>query len=92
MSVMRVDERSKGAAINRLRRVRGQIDGIIAMLEDDRDCAEVATQISAASKALHRTGFTVVLSGLEQCIVADPAGDLDPDARRTLEKLFLSLA
>ena len=55
--------------ITRLKRARGQIDGIIAMIEDDRPCVDVVTQLAAVSKALDRAGFKVVATGLRQCIV-----------------------
>ncbi|CAB4936390.1 MAG: metal-sensing transcriptional repressor [Actinobacteria bacterium] len=75
--------------ITRLKRARGQIDGIIAMIEDDRPCADVVTQLAAVSKALDRAGFKVVATGLRQCIVE---GENAPMTEEQLEKLFLSLA
>jgi DNA-binding FrmR family transcriptional regulator len=78
--------------INRLRRVQGQVAGIAQMLEDGRDCADVVTQLSAASRALNRAGFKVGASGLRQCIEAEEAGNGPELSRDQLEKLFLSLA
>jgi len=75
--------------ITRLRRVRGQVDGIITMIEEGRSCQEVVTQLAAASKALDRAGFKVVASGLRQCL-QEP--DSAPLTEAELEKLFLSLA
>jgi DNA-binding FrmR family transcriptional regulator len=75
--------------ITRLKRARGQIDGIINMIEDDRTCADVVTQLAAVSKALDRAGFKVVATGLRQCIIQ---GDAAPMTEEQLEKLFLSLA
>ena len=75
--------------ITRLKRARGQIDGIIAMIEDDRPCVDVVTQLAAVSKALDRAGFKVVATGLRQCIVE---GENAPMTEEQLEKLFLSLA
>jgi DNA-binding FrmR family transcriptional regulator len=75
--------------ITRLKRARGQIDGIIAMIEDDRTCVDVVTQLAAVSKALDRAGFKVVATGLRQCIVE---GENAPMTEEQLEKLFLSLA
>lgn len=75
--------------ITRLRRARGQIDGIITMIEDDRPCVDVVTQLAAVSKALDRAGFKVVATGLRQCIVE---GENAPMTEEQLEKLFLSLA
>ena len=89
---MRVDETATGDVIKRLRRAEGQIRGVIAMLEDGRDCADVVTQLAAVSRALDRAGFKIIASGLQQCLSAaedgqDPAIDLE-----RMEKLFLSLA
>ncbi len=75
--------------ITRLKRARGQIDGVIKMIEDDRPCADVVTQLAAVSKALDRAGFKVVATGLRQCILE---GDNAPMTEEQLEKLFLSLA
>ena len=75
--------------ITRLKRARGQIDGIIAMIEDDRPCVDVVTQLAAVSKALDRAGFKVVATGLRQCIVE---GENAPMTEEQLEKLFVSLA
>lgn len=78
------------ATVNRLRRAQGQIGGVIRMLEDQRDCRDVVTQLAAVSRALDKAGFTIVASGLRQCIL-DPDSDQDLEVAE-LEKLFLSLA
>jgi len=75
--------------ITRLKRARGQIDGIIKMIEDDRPCVDVVTQLAAVSKALDRAGFKVVATGLRQCILE---GENAPMTEEQLERLFLSLA
>ncbi len=74
--------------VKRLRRAEGQIRGVIAMIEDGRDCADVVTQLAAVSRALDRAGFRVIATGLRQCVEGDDSG-LDQER---LEKLFLSLA
>ena len=43
----------------RLRRAEGQIGGVIRMIEEGRDCADIVTQLAAASKAIDRAGFAV---------------------------------
>ncbi len=78
--------------VTRLRRVQGQIAGIAQMLEDGRDCSDIVTQFSAASRALSRAGFKVVASGLRQCVTAEDAGEPSDLSREDLERLFLSLA
>ena len=89
---MQVDEDATGDVIKRLRRAEGQIRGVIGMLEDGRDCADVVTQLAAVSRALDRAGFKVIASGLQQCVTAaDDGRDQTADLER-MEKLFLSLA
>jgi DNA-binding FrmR family transcriptional regulator len=91
-SVMQMDEESAAAVSTRLRRARGQIDGVLAMIEAGRDCEDIVTQLSAASKAVDRAAFTIVSCGLTACIEAEHKGEAPPMDRSRLEKLFLSLA
>jgi DNA-binding FrmR family transcriptional regulator len=76
--------------VKRLRRVQGQVGGIVQMIESGRDCKDVITQLAAASRALDRAGFKLIASGLEQCI-SDGSEQSVAD-RAQLEKLFLALA
>jgi DNA-binding FrmR family transcriptional regulator len=74
---------------NRLKRAEGQLAGVLRMLEAERDCADVVTQLAAVSRALDKAGFAIIAAGLEQCILAGEDGQLD---RAKLERVFLSLA
>lgn len=85
---MKLDPDEMTAVVKRLKRAQGQIGGIIAMIEDGRDCQDIVTQIAAVGKAIDRAGFTTVSIGLRQC-VANPDQEMDV---ATMEKLFLSLA
>jgi DNA-binding FrmR family transcriptional regulator len=78
--------------IKRLRRAGGQIRGVIAMLESGRDCADVVTQLAAASRALDRAGFKIISTGLRQCMVEQAEGGESSVDLERLEKLFLALA
>jgi len=89
---MQMDAESASAVATRLRRARGQLDGVLAMIEAGRDCEDIVTQLSAAAKAVDRAGFTIVSCGLKACIEAEAAGETPPMDRSRLEKLFLSLA
>ncbi len=76
--------------INRLKRAQGQLSGVVRMLEEGRECEDVVTQLAAVSRALDRAGFSIVATGLKQCLVTGgDEGDLDT---AKMEKLFLSLA
>jgi DNA-binding FrmR family transcriptional regulator len=85
---MQLDPDATKTAISRLRRAEGQIGGVIRMLEQGRDCKDVVTQLAAVSRALDKAGFSVVATGLKQCL-ASPDSELDV---AEMEKLFLSLA
>jgi DNA-binding FrmR family transcriptional regulator len=89
---VQMDPEDAASVVTRLRRARGQLDGVIAMIESGRDCADIVTQLAAASKAVDRAGFAVVACGLEACAQAEARGEEPPLARERLEKLFLSLA
>jgi DNA-binding FrmR family transcriptional regulator len=73
------DER-KRTAISRLRRLIGQAEGIVRMIEEDRYCVDVLLQIQATQAALARVGGVVLESHLQHC-VADALASGDPVAR-----------
>ncbi|MFD3810201.1 metal-sensitive transcriptional regulator [Rhodococcus sp. NPDC058639] len=86
------DEESITLVLNRLRRAQGQLAGVIAMIEQGRDCKDVVTQLAAVSKALDRAGFKIVASGLRECMADSGDGNKEPMTEAELEKLFLALA
>jgi DNA-binding FrmR family transcriptional regulator len=93
LSGVNMDGEELADVILRLRRAQGQIGGVIRMLEDGQECAEVLTQLAAAARALDRAGFKIIASGLCQCVLDEQAGRGQAAAERArLEKLFLSLA
>ena len=51
-----------------LRTARGQIDGIIKMVEDDRYCIDVSNQLMATEKLLAKTNATVLKVHIEHCV------------------------
>ena len=87
---MDVDSQTTASVIKRLRRAQGQVGGVIRMIEEGRDCADVVTQLAAASRALDRAGFQIIATSLQQC-ASNSDGTAEAD-RAQLEKLFLSLA
>lgn len=55
--------------VKRLKRVQGQIGGIIKMIESEKDCEDVLIQIGAAKAALHKTGQSVLEGHLHHCVL-----------------------
>ena len=86
------DEGNVAEILHRLRRAQGQLGGVIAMVEQDRECRDVVTQLAAVSKALDRAGFKLVASGLRECASSKQLGGAGCLTEAELEKLFLALA
>jgi DNA-binding FrmR family transcriptional regulator len=61
---------------NRIKRIEGQLRGILRMMEEENDCKDVITQLSAARTAIDRTIGVIVSSNLVECVrKADEQGD-----------------
>ena len=76
----------------RLRRIAGQVAGIERMLDEGRECRDVVTQVSAATKALEQVGFKLVSAGLAYCLSEPEAAEADGYPLEEIEKMFLRLA
>lgn len=53
---------------NRLKRIEGQIKGVLSMMEQGKDCREIITQLSAARSAIDRSMGVIVSKNLERCV------------------------
>lgn len=54
---------------NRVKRMEGQLRGILKMMEENKDCKQVVTQLSAVRSAVDRTIGVIVSSNLVECVV-----------------------
>ena len=77
---------------HRLHRVSGQLAGIERMLDDGRECKDVVTQISAATRALEQAGFKLVAAGLTYCLAHPDEAEAAGYPLDVVEKMFLKLA
>ena len=59
----------RGAVTRRLKRIEGQIRGLIKMVENDKSCEDVLIQIGSAKAALHKCGQVILESHLRHCVV-----------------------
>jgi DNA-binding FrmR family transcriptional regulator len=76
-----VDLDIKERNLKRLRRIEGQIRGLQKMVEDDRYCADILTQISSAHEALRAVGRELMRNHLKHCAAsAIAAGGAERDA------------
>ena len=62
-----VDPEIKGANLRRLRRIEGQIRGLQRMVEEDRYCADILTQVSSAQEALRAVARGLMRNHLAHC-------------------------
>jgi DNA-binding FrmR family transcriptional regulator len=76
----------------RLRRIEGQVRGIQQMLAESRECRDVVTQVSAASKALDQVGFKLLATGLSHCLANPKEAAANGFNLDEVEKLFMKLA
>lgn len=92
MSEQMYNDESVREALARLRRIEGQVAGIARMVASRRECRDVITQISAASKALDQVGFKLLATGLKHCVVDADGAQAAGYSEAELERLFLKLA
>lgn len=82
--------------VRRLRRVEGQVRGIAQMVEDDRYCIDVLTQIAAATRALQSVAVGMLDDHLRHCVVdaagrgGDEADERISEATSAIERLIKS--
>lgn len=53
---------------NRVKRIEGQLRGLTKMMDENKECRDVVTQMTAVRNALDRTAAVIVSQNLEQCI------------------------
>ncbi|WAH99564.1 metal-sensitive transcriptional regulator [Arthrobacter sp. MMS18-M83] len=71
---------NKDAYLRRLKRIEGQVRGIARMVEEDKYCIDILTQVSAATKALHAVSLGLVEEHIGHCVVG-AASESDPVVR-----------
>lgn len=80
--------KGKDAIVKRLHRIEGQVRGIERMVEDDRYCIDVLTQIAAASTALESLAFTILDKHVRHCVAGALASGDEVDAAVKTEELL----
>jgi DNA-binding FrmR family transcriptional regulator len=56
--------------INRINRIQGQLNGVIKMMEEEKDCKDVITQISASKSSIQRLMGIIISENLIECVKA----------------------
>src|SRR5215469_15949148 len=78
----------KSAALKRLRRIEGQVRGLARMVEEDRYCIDLVTQISAVRVALRRVEEEVLRDHVAHCVEGAIASGNQAEQRRKIAELM----
>ncbi len=79
---------AKQAALRRLKRVEGQVRGLVRMVEDDRYCIDIVTQIAAARAALRKVEEEVLRDHVAHCVEHAIASGNKAEQRRKVAELM----
>lgn len=78
---------AKQTVLARLKRIAGQVSGLTRMVEDDRYCVDILTQVQAVRAALHKVEEQILRDHVTHC-VADAFSSGDPfNQRQKIEEL-----
>jgi len=80
--------KDKDALVKRLHRIEGQVRGIERMVEDDRYCIDVLTQIAAANTALESLALTILDDHVRHCVAGALTSGDEADATAKTEELL----
>jgi CsoR family transcriptional regulator, copper-sensing transcriptional repressor len=75
---------TKDQLLNRLRRIEGQVRGVQRMVDDDRYCIDVVTQISAIQAALDKVALGLLDDHARHCIIGGASDDSPEDLTHEL--------
>ena len=76
----------KAAYLKRLRRIEGQIRGLQRMVEDDKYCIDVLTQVSAATRALQSVALGLLEDHLRHCVAGAVATGDETESARLIDE------
>jgi DNA-binding FrmR family transcriptional regulator len=79
-------------ARRRLHRAAGQVEAVDRMLAEGRDCKDVVTQLSAATKALEQVGFKILAAGLTYCVEHPEESARRGYPLEEVQRMFMRLA
>ena len=83
-----MNHQSKASALKRLSRIEGQVRGIAKMVQEDRYCIDVVTQISAVGAALRRVEEEVLRDHVGHCVEHAIASGNKVEQRKKVAELM----
>ncbi len=82
-----MQDAAKKSVAARLRRIEGQIGGLLRMVEQDRYCVDVLTQVNAVRAALHKVEQEILRDHVSHCVANAFASGNVMDQREKVEEL-----
>ena len=83
--------KDKDALIKRLHRIEGQVRGLEKMVEDDRYCIDILTQVGAVSTALESMALKILDDHVNHCVAGALASGDAQDAHQKTEELLAAV-
>jgi DNA-binding FrmR family transcriptional regulator len=83
-----MEANAKGSVLKRLLRIEGQVRGLARMVEEDRYCIDLVTQISAVRAALRRVEEEILRDHVAHCVENAIAGGNKTEQRRKVAELM----
>jgi DNA-binding FrmR family transcriptional regulator len=80
--------KDKDALVKRLHRIEGQVRGIERMVEDDRYCIDILTQIAAVNTALEALALRILDEHVRHCVAGALTSGDEADAATKTEELL----
>jgi CsoR family transcriptional regulator, copper-sensing transcriptional repressor len=80
--------KDKDALVKRLHRIEGQVRGVEHMVEEDRYCIDILTQIAAVNTALEALAFKILDEHVRHCVAGALTSGDEQDAREKTEELL----
>ena len=82
---------TKSEVMKRLRRIEGQVGGLLRMVENDRYCVDVLTQINAVRAALHKVEEKILHDHVSHCVANALASGDPTDQRHKVDELIMTI-
>ncbi len=84
-----LDAAVKKSVVRRLRRMHGQLAGLIRMVEQEDGCVDVLLQLSAVAGALRKTAQLVLAAHIETCVRSAFTDGSEADRQQNIDELLL---
>jgi CsoR family transcriptional regulator, copper-sensing transcriptional repressor len=83
-----LERENKPKLLNRLNRIEGQVRGVARMVEEDRYCIDILTQLRALSAAINKVEGELLRTHLEHCVAGAMASNDAEERRRKTDELI----